>query len=151
MIKICMLITIGVLLLSACGAEKGIEVHEAWIRPAAKGSNGAVYFLIHNHSSQADELIGVSAEIAAAAELHESKMSGDIMQMNKLESIPLEANTEIEFAPGGYHVMLVGLKSDLKQGDEIGIVLHFRNYEDIQVMVPVRESSGTEDHSSEDH
>jgi copper(I)-binding protein len=149
--RIFILITTGVFLLTACGTEQGIEVHEAWIRPAAKGDNGAVYFAIHNHSSEADELVGVSAEIATAVEIHESKMNGDIMQMNKLESVPLEAYAELEFMPGRLHVMLVGLKSDLKLGDEIGIVLHFQTYEDIRVMVPVRESSVPEDHSSEDH
>jgi periplasmic copper chaperone A len=145
------LILLGVLLLSACGAEKGIEVHEAWIRPAAKGDNGAVYFVIHNHSSQADALIAVSSEIATAAEIHESKMSEDVMQMKKLDSLPLEPGAEIEFAPGKLHVMLVGLKTDLKLGEEIGIILHFSNYEDIRVIVPVSESSLPEDHSSEDH
>jgi periplasmic copper chaperone A len=145
------IILIGVLLLSACEAERGIEVHEAWIRPAAKGDNGAVYFVIHNHSSQADALIGISTELAAAAEIHESKMSGDVMRMKKLESLPLEAGAEIEFAPGKLHVMLVGLKSDLKLGEEVGIILHFSNYEDIRVIVPVSEPSLPEDHSSEDH
>lgn len=145
------LILIGVLLLSACEAERGIEVHEAWIRPAAKGDNGAVYFVIHNHSSQTDELVGISAEIAAAAEIHESKMSGDVMQMKKLDSLPLGAGVEIEFSPGRLHVMLVSLKNDLKLGDEIGIILHFSNYEDIRVIVPVSDSSLPEDHSSEDH
>jgi copper(I)-binding protein len=149
--RIFILITTGLFLLTACGTEKGIEVHEAWIRPAAKGDNGAVYFVIHNHSSEVDELVGISAEIATAAEIHESKMNGDIMQMNRLESVPLEAYAELEFMPGRLHVMLVGLKSDLKLGDEIGIVLHFKTYEDIRVMVPIRESSVPEDHSSEDH
>jgi len=110
-----------------------------------------VYFVIHNHSSEVDELMGISAEIATAAEIHESKMNGDIMQMNRLESVPLEAYADLEFMPGRLHVMLVGLKSDLKLGDEIGIVLHFKTYEDIRVMVPIRESSVPEDHSSEDH
>lgn len=149
--RIFILITTGVFLLTACGTEKGIEVHEAWIRPAAKGDNGAVYFVIHNHSSEADVLVGVSAEIATAAEIHESKMNGDIMQMNRLGSVPLEAYAELEFMPGRLHVMLVGLKRDLKLGDEIELILHFKTYGDIRVMVPVRESSVPEDHSSEDH
>ncbi len=73
------LIPLGVLLLAACGAEKGIEIHGAWMRPAGQGKNGAVYFVIHNHSSQADELTGVTSDIAVA-EMHESRMDGDIMQ-----------------------------------------------------------------------
>jgi copper(I)-binding protein len=136
--------------LTACGAEKGIEIHDAWMRPARQGENGAVYFVIHNHSSQADELTGVASDLAVA-EMHESRMNGDIMQMNQVESVPLEPYAEIEFAPGGLHVMLVGLKQDMKLGDEIEISMHFKNYQDLKVRVTVSESAVPEDHLSEDH
>ena len=137
--------------MTACGAEKGIEIHSAWMRPAGQGENGAVYFIIHNHSSKADELIVVSSDIAAAAEMHESKMSGDVMQMKQVESIPLEAFAEIEFAPGGLHIMLVDLKQDIRLGDEIDVILHFKNSQDINIRVAVRETAESEDHPSEDH
>jgi hypothetical protein len=139
------LILPGILLLAACGPETGIETHSAWMRPAARGGNGAVYFVIHNHSSRADELIGVSSDAAAAAELHESSMSGDVMQMNRVETVPLEAYAEIEFMPGGLHVMLIGLRNDLAIGDEIEIILHFRNREDMTLKVPVRETAAPEE------
>ncbi|HEX9839350.1 MAG TPA: copper chaperone PCu(A)C [Anaerolineales bacterium] len=141
----------AIILFTACGAEKGIEIHSAWMRPAVKGENGAVYFVIHNHSSEGDELIGVSSDIAAAAEMHESKLSGDIMQMNRVESVPLEAFAEIEFAPGGLHIMLVDLKQDVRAGDEIEVILHFKSFEDIRVAVPVRETAAPGDHPSENH
>jgi periplasmic copper chaperone A len=146
-----LLLLLGVLVLSSCGAEKGIEVHSVWMRPAAKGENGAVYFVIHNHSSQTDELISVSSEIAEAAEMHESKMNGDVMQMDQVESVPLEAFTEIEFEPGGLHIMLVDLKQDVRVGDEMDVTLHFKNFEDIKIVVPVRETAAPEDHPLEDH
>jgi len=140
------------LLLSACSAEIGIEVHEVWMRPAAQGENGAVYFVIHNHSSEEDELIGISSDIAEAVEMHESKMNGDVMEMNQVESVPLEAYAEIKFEPGGLHIMLVNLKKDVKVGDEIDVTLHFKNFEDIRVMVPVRDTPApAEEHSSENH
>jgi len=145
-------IMLGVLLLPACGAEKGIEIHGAWMRPAGQGENGAVYFVIHNHSSQADELIGITSDVGAAAEMHESKMIGDIMQMTRVESVPLGAFAEIEFAPGGLHIMLVDLKRDVRAGDQIDITLDFKNHEDIRIKVPVRETATPdEDHTSEDH
>jgi len=145
------LILIVVILFTACGAEKGIEIHSAWMRPAGQGENGAVYFVIHNHSSEVDELIDVSSDIAAAAEMHESKMSGDVMQMNQVDSVPLEAFAEIEFAPGGLHIMLVDLKRDVRVGDEIEVVLHFKNFEEIKIIAPVRETAAPDDHPSEDH
>lgn len=150
--KVFPLILMGILLLAACGPEKGIEIHSAWMRPVAQGENGAVYFVIHNHSSQPDELVGVSSDLAAAVEMHESKISGDVMQMTKVDSVPLEAYAEIEFSPGGLHVMLVGLKNTLTLGGKIEIVLHFKNRDDIRATVPVRETAAPEeDHSAEDH
>ena len=140
------------LFLSACSGEKGIEVHEVWMRPAAQGENGAVYFVIHNHSSEEDELIGISSDIAEAVEMHESKMNGDVMEMNQVESVPLEAYAEIKFEPGGLHIMLVNLKKHVEVGDEIEVTLHFKNFEDIRVMAPVRDMPApAEEHSSENH
>ena len=137
------------ILLSACGAEKGIEVHEIWMRPVVQGENGAVYFVMHNHASEADELVGVSSDSAEAAEMHESKMNGDVMEMQQVQSVPLEPYAEIDFAPGKYHIMLVNVKKDLNVGDEIQITLHFKNFEDISIKVPVRDTPAPEeDHSS---
>ena len=139
-----MLILAVVPLLSSCAtaAAEGIEVHDAWIRPAAKGGNGAVYFVIR--SAATDEIISISSDEAAAVEMHESRMNGDVMEMRQLESVPLAAGEEVTFEPGGMHVMLVGLKQDLKAGDEIQVTLHFKNYQDILLPVPVQETPASE-------
>ena len=62
------------------------------------------------------------------------------MEMIKQESVVLPADGEVEFKPGSYHVMLIGLKQDLKAGDEITLTLHFKNHEDITLTVPVLEA-----------
>lgn len=134
-----MIMLAGLVLLSACSASTGIEVSKAWMRPAAQGGNGAAYFLIQNRSDGADELTGATSDVAQTLELHESKMEGDVMQMHHAMSVPIEGNTSLEFAPGGWHVMLIGLNRDLNVGDEIQITLKFRDHEDITVTVPVQE------------
>ena len=58
--------------------------------------------------------------------------------------IPVYANTEFVFIPDGYHVMLLGLKQELHVGDEIEVVLQFRDHEDMTISVPVGEASGHE-------
>jgi hypothetical protein len=133
-------------LLGACGTRQEIEVDEAWARPAAQAENGAIYFVVRNNGREADELTGVSSDVADAVEMHESKMEGDVMQMHQLEAVPLEGDAEITFEPGGLHIMLVGLKRDLKVGDEIEVALHFKNFEDIHVTVPVKEAPASADH-----
>ena len=129
----------GILLLSACDTATGITVKDAWARPAAQGGNGAVYFLVQNHSASADELVGVTSDIAEAVEMHESKMDGDVMQMKQVMSIPVKGKESIEFAPGGLHVMLIGLRQELKVGDEFQITLQFQGQGDLTLTVPVQE------------
>jgi copper(I)-binding protein len=118
--------------------------------PSKAGENGAVYFVIHNHSPWADELTGVTSDLAVA-EVQKSKMGGDIMQRSQVESVPLEPYAEIAFAPGGLHVMLISLKQDMKLGDEVEVSMHFKNYQDLKVRVTVSESAVPGDHPSEDH
>jgi periplasmic copper chaperone A len=139
---------ITVLLLGACSPVNGIQIRDAWMRPAAQGANGAVYFVIQNSTSKVDEIIQVSSEIAEAVEMHESKMNGDVMQMNQRQSVPLGVNEKVTFEPGGLHIMLVGLREDLKNGDKIAITLHFKNHEDIQISVPVTDNPVSEENHS---
>jgi len=145
-----MLILTGTLLLSACGGTDtdghiegtDIETHDAWARSALKDGIGAAYLLLHNHSTEDDALIGVSSDVAAFAEVHLSQMNADgTMEMLKQESITLPADGELELKPGSYHIMLIGLKQDLKAGDEITVTLHFQHHEDITLTVPVMDTA----------
>lgn len=147
--RLYMLLLAGILLLTACDTPTGITVRNAWARPATQGGNGAVYFVLENHSSESDELTGVSSEIAEAVEMHESKMEGDVMQMQHVMSIPVNGNDRVEFAPGGLHVMLIGLKQDLKIGEEFQVTLQFADYEDITLTVMVQETGSSD--SMSDH
>ena len=139
---------IVVMLSSACGSEKGIEIHNAWARPSQAGTNGGVYFELHNHGSAPDELLSISSVVSDAVEIHESKMEGDVMKMTMLTSLPIKGYADIAFEPNGLHVMLVNLKQELKLDDEFEIVLHFKNHEDITVHVVVKDSApADEDHN----
>lgn len=138
------------LLLSACSAEKGIEVHNAWMRPAVQGENGAVYFVLHNHSSSVEELVEATSDAAETVEIHESTATAeDVIQMHKLSSVPLEPFAELEFAPGGLHMMLVRLKQNFGVNDDVEVVLHFRNSEDITVVAHVEDAAPEDNHHRE--
>lgn len=138
------------LFLSACTAEQGITVHNAWMRPTAQGENGAVYFIIDNHSAKADERVGASTSVAASVEMHESSMTEgtDVMQMNQVFSVPLEKGLEITFEPGGPHVMLVNINRELTVGENVEVTLNFKNHEDIAVSVFVAEFAPSGDEHS---
>jgi copper(I)-binding protein len=144
-------LAIGILafILSACGAGAtgDIEVHNAWVRPAPQSENAAVYFTIHNHSNTEDELTGASSNVSDNVEIHESKMENDVMKMTMVPSIPLAADEEVNFVPGGYHILLVAIKQEFKAGDHIAVILHFKNHEDIIVNVSV----GNDPANSDNH
>lgn len=137
-------VLISAFALSACGAaQTGIEVKDPWARSGFQASNSAIYFTIINHTDAADELLSASSDIADAVELHKS-MLGDngAMMMIQQDSVPLESDTEVMFAPGGLHIMLIGLRQDLKVGDTFDVTLHFKNYEDMTISVTVLDPTG---------
>lgn len=134
------MIAAGGILVTACTPKEGIQVRDAWMRTAPQGGNSALYFVIHNYSAD-DELIGVSTEIAEAAEIHKSSMVDDVMQMRMVESVPLVSGEDVEFVSGGLHVMLVGLKEEANVGDMVEVVLHFKNSADIRLQVAVHEGA----------
>jgi copper(I)-binding protein len=137
----------GMLLVTSCDTGAEMEVREPWARPAAQGDNGAVYMILHNHASTADELVGASADVAQAVEIHESTIDANgVMQMARRSSILFSAGEEVEFRPGGLHIMLIRLKRDLTVGDEIKITLHFKNREDIILAARVLDSVDMDGH-----
>ena len=146
------LILMFAFVISACDTPEDIEVHQAWVRPTMQGENAAVYFTIHNHTTDADELLGASSPVADVIEIHESKLENDIMQMSQVASLSLGADEEITFKPGGYHLMLINIKEQLVLGRHIGLILHFKTHEDIVVEVHIEDSMPEEDHEAgEDH
>ena len=131
--KLAILITASLILATACTPKEGIEVRDAWVRTAAQGENGAVYFVIHNYSAEDNSIIGVSSDVADSVEIHESTMNDDVMEMHMVHSVPLPSGEVVEFGPGGLHIMLVNLNQELTIGGTIELTLHFENSADVLV------------------
>ena len=83
--RLFLVMVMAIFFLSACTRQKGITVRDAWIRATKAGENGAVYFVLQNDSTEQDELIEASSDLADAVEIHESSMvtGTDVMQMNQ--------------------------------------------------------------------
>lgn len=140
------------LLLTACGTpEKEIEIHNAWVRPTVQGQNAAVYFTLHNHTDTDDELLSISSTLTDTIEIHATKVENDVAQMSMLNSLPLAADEEVTFQPGGLHVMLVGVQQELVLGEHVGVILHFKEHADIVVNVHVEDIVPGDDHSEGEH
>ncbi|WP_431298730.1 copper chaperone PCu(A)C [Tabrizicola sp. BL-A-41-H6] len=114
-----------------------IHVHDAYalIGPAS----GAVFFLIHNNTENDIRIVGARSELAKKAELHShTEDANGVMKMGKIEGgVPLAAGEMHAFERGGDHVMLMGLTTDLKDGDMIPLTLIFEDGAEIQLDVPV--------------
>jgi copper(I)-binding protein len=132
---------IQAMLLSACAPSHGVlAVNETWARPASKGENGAVYFVIQNDTASEDALLSASTDIASASEAHMSMMNDQgVASMQMQDAVQIPASDSVTFKPGGLHIMLVGLKQDLKVGDTFTLTLQFEKAGETTVQVEVKE------------
>jgi hypothetical protein len=102
------------------------KVENAWVRSAVPGQQGTGAFM-RLTARQPMQLIGVSTPVAGTAEVHEMKQEGDIMRMRQVAKVDLPAGRVVEFKPGGYHIMLMDLKQDLKPGTVVPLTLVLRD------------------------
>lgn len=115
-----------------------LRIEGAWARPSTPGIPSAVYLIIINGGQKPDRLTGVQTDIATA-EIHQSQLDGNVVKMVPVpEGIEISAGGRVEIRPGGYHIMLVGLKRELKPGDEVEITLSFEKSPSVTVKVTVQ-------------
>jgi copper(I)-binding protein len=129
----------AILSLAASAHANDIVVMGAYARasasPAAKA--GAVYFAILNHGAEPDRIVGVSADVASGAMIHENAVNNGVATMRPVESLDIKPGTQVSLKPGGSHVMLMGLKKPLKQGQHFTLTLKLERAGDVAVDVPV--------------
>jgi periplasmic copper chaperone A len=117
-----------------------IQIEQPWSRATPGGaSTGAVYLTINNKSHDADRLLGGSSDVADKLQIHEMKVVNDIMEMREVTGgLPVPAGGSVLLKPGSYHVMLIGLKKPLKEGETIPLTLDFEKAGKVSVTVPIR-------------
>jgi copper(I)-binding protein len=101
---------------------------------------GAVFMLLKNEGSEPDRLVGGQTDVAEVVEIHETVMEGEVMKMQMLpDGLDAPAKSEVLLEPGSYHIMLIGIKRDLKVGDTFSLNLQFEKSGTITVQPEVRE------------
>jgi len=100
-------------------------------------SVGAIYFSVKNTGSTADRLLSVSTPVADKVELHESHLVNGVVEMREVTSVECPPGATVRAAPGGLHVMLLGLAAPLAAGSEINVSLQFRDAGVLTLKVPV--------------
>jgi len=113
---------------ASCAADGGIRIDQAWARATPGGAKtGAIYLTLTNTGNAPDTLIAVNTDAADKAELHEMKMQNNIMEMRPIPAITIAPGQSVTLAPNGYHIMLVGLKAPLKEGETVPLTLTFEH------------------------
>lgn len=127
-----------------------ITIGHPYARTTAAGqAAGGGYLRLENKGSD-DKLLSASADVSASVELHSMSMEGDVMRMRQVESIALPKGTAVELKPGGLHIMFVGLKAPLKNGEKFPLKLKFEKAGEVTVTVNV-EAGGELKHDMMKH
>jgi periplasmic copper chaperone A len=135
--------------LAGIARADGLSVSGAWTRATAPGQTVAGVYL-DIESSVAARLVGVSSPAADSAELHLMSMDGGTMRMRAVDEIELPAGKTVSLKPGGYHVMLFGLKGGLKAGEAVPFTLRVVDAKgashEVEMNAKVRNLDGSEPH-----
>ena len=123
----------------------GLLIVHPWSRATpGQAPNGAVFMKIENQGQADDKLLSASSDVAAMVGIHEHVMEGDVAKMRPVDFVPLPAQSTTELKPGGYHVMLMGLKEPLVEYGSFHLTLTFEKAGSIEVEVQVEEAGAAE-------
>lgn len=117
-------------------AEESVRVFDAWARASVLASRpGAAYVTIE--SALDDTLIGANTPVAERVMIHAVEKDGDVSRMRHVEALELPAGERITLAPGGMHLMLMGLQDKLSEGTTFPMTLSFETAGEVTVEVSV--------------
>jgi copper(I)-binding protein len=104
----------------------GIEVRRPWTRPAKAGMNGVGYLTVANVGPKPIKLLSVESPAAQSVSIHQSSMANGVMSMRPVAGgLTIAPGAKVEFSPGGYHLMLMGLNNAQALGGKVPLTLVF--------------------------
>ena len=117
-----------------------LVISQAWSRATPNGAKvGTGYLTIENKGSTADKLVGVTGDVSSKIEVHEMSMDNGVMKMRPVDGgLAIDPGKTVKLAPSGYHLMIMDLKSPLKQGDKLPLTLQFEKAGKVAVTLDVQ-------------
>lgn len=115
-----------------------LRIEAPWTRAALEGRQGAGFMTIRNTGAAADRLVSASSPVAGRVELHTHIRDGDVMRMRPVQDIPVPAGGSATLAPGGLHLMFMGLNRALVAGETIPVTLRFAEAGEVTVQLRVQ-------------
>jgi copper(I)-binding protein len=110
------------LALAAASAHAQVAVKDPWLRATVPAQTAAGAFMQLTAASDA-RLVEASSPAARVVEIHEMAMDGNVMKMRQIAGLDLPAGKPVMLRPGGFHLMLIDLKAQLKDGDSVPFTL----------------------------
>lgn len=145
-----------ILIIAACSASAlaQVTVKEPWVRATVARQTATGAFMQITAATDA-KLVDVRSSAAGIVEIHEMKLENNVMKMRAVDDVALPAGKMVELKPGGYHVMLMDLKAQVKTGDTIPLTLVFegkdKKRETVELKVPVRSLTSAPSKSGAQH
>ncbi len=132
-------------------SDSDLSIKQAWVRLPAKGKKTTAAYLHIMNKDRDLNLVGIKTSISDKTSLHQSVYENHIAKMLPVDFIQLKSNTEFVMKPAGYHIMLVGLKKSLEQGEKIDLTLIFKDKKEIIIPAIVRDGLNLKSEHSHHH
>ena len=143
--KTVMLVPVFLVVVSGLAAAQ-VAVKDPWVRATVPQQKATGAFM-QIETRQATRLIEARSPVAGVVEFHEMKMENNVMKMRQVDGLDVPAGKAVELKPGGYHVMLMDLKEQMKEGASVPVTLVFegadKKRETVEVKATVRSLTGT--------
>lgn len=127
-------------------AQANVSVKDAWVRATVPQQKATGAFM-QLQASADSKFVSASSPLTPTVEVHEMAMQGDVMRMRQVQSVELPAGKLVELKPGGYHIMLLNLKAQVKEGDTVPFTLVFEGKdgkrETVDIKAPVKALNNT--------
>ena len=131
-----------------------VAADNVWARASVQGQQATGAFM-QLTAQEPLRLVGAQTSAAAAAEIHEMKMDGDVMRMRQIEGLDLPQGVPVQLKPGGYHLMLQQLQAPLHAGTQVPLTLVFEDaagkVSRLHLQVPVQRTAPTGEHPAQAH
>jgi copper(I)-binding protein len=129
----------GALALTAMGASAEVTIENPYARAVPPGQMNSASFMVLKNTDEKDvTLTSGSSSVAKTVELHNHINEDGIMKMRQVDGINIPALGKASLQPGGYHIMFIGLKQDLIEGQEIDLELEFSDGSNQKLVLPVK-------------
>jgi len=131
-------------------AANTVDVVNPYARAVPPGqTNSAIFMMLKNKSAKEVSLIRAQSGVAETVELHTHTMDQGVMKMRQVSEIRIPGNGMTHLKPGGYHIMLIGLKQNLFEGQKVSVKLYFSNGSMAVVEMPIKKvMAGMKQHAA---